>query len=146
HRRDSLVRLCKSGYAGTIVAVDGALGSCLRAGVVPHVVVSVDPHRERIVRWFGDPAMTTAPTDDYFRRQEMDPAQAKDEVATNRALVALVDAHGPQMRAAVATSAAPAVVARCESAGIAMYWWNPMYDAYDKPQSLSPPLHHATRL
>jgi hypothetical protein len=146
HRRDSLARLRKSGYPGTIVAVDGALGSCLRAGVVPHVVVSVDPHRERIVRWFGDPAMTVAPADDYFRRQEMDPAQAKDEVTTNRALVALVDAHGPQMRAAVATSAAPAVVARCEAAGIAMYWWNPMYDDYEQADSVSRRLFEANGL
>src|SRR2546428_5547892 len=146
HRRDSLARLRKSGYTGTVVAVDGALGSCLRAGVVPHLVVSVDPHRERIVRWFGDPAMMAAPADDYFRRQEMDPAQAKDEVAANRALIGLVNAHGPQMRAAVATSAAPAVVARCEAAGIAMYWWNPMYDDYDKPDSVSRRLHRANGL
>jgi hypothetical protein len=146
HRRDSLARLRKSGYDGTVVAVDGALGSCLRAGVVPHLVVSVDPHRERIVRWFGDPAMTAAPADDYFRRQEMDPAQAKDEVATNRALIALVDAHGPRMRAAVATSAAPAVVARCQAAGIATYWWNPMYDDYDRPDSVSRRLHEANGL
>ena len=146
HRRDSLARLRKSGYTGTVVAVDGALGSCLRAGVVPHLVVSVDPHRERIVRWFGDPAMTAAPADDYFRRQEMDPAQAQDEVAANRALIALVDAHGSSMRAAVATSAAPAVVARCEAAGIAMYWWNPMYDDYDKPDSVSRRLHRTNGL
>jgi len=60
-------------YTGTVVAVDGALGVVPRAGVVPHLVVSVDPHRERIVRWFGDPAMTVRPPDDYFpRRQEMD--------------------------------------------------------------------------
>src|SRR3989441_1705623 len=146
HRRDSLARLRKSGYTGTVVAVDGALGSCLRAGVVPHLVVSVDPHRERIVRWFGDPAMTAAPADDYFRRQEMDPAQAADEVAANGALIALVDAHGSSMRAAVATSAAPAVVARCEAAGIAMYWWNPMDDDYDKPDSVSRRLHRTNGL
>jgi len=146
HRRESLTRLGKSGYTGTIVAVDGALGSCLRAGVVPHVVVSVDPHRERIVRWFGDPGLTAAPSDDYFRRQEMDPALAADEVAANRALIELVDAHGPRMRAAVATAAAPAVVARCETAGIAMYWWNPMYDDYDRADSISRRLYEANGL
>ena len=146
HRRESVARLRKSGYTCTIVAVDSALGACLRAGVVPHVVVSVDPHRERIVRWFGDPALTAAPADDYFRRQEMDPAHAADEVAANRALIALVDAHGPRMRAAVATSAAPAVVARCEAAGIAMYWWNPMYDDYDAPESVSRRLYEENGL
>src|SRR5438093_6974037 len=132
HRRDSLARLRKSGYTGTVVAVDGALGSCLRAGVVPHLVVSVDPHRERIVRWFGDPAMTAAPADDYFRRQEMDPAQAQVEAAANRALLALVDAHGASIRVAVATSAAPEVVARCAAPGLELFWWNPMYGDYDR--------------
>src|SRR3989475_7658617 len=67
HRRRSLERLRGSGFAGTIVAADGALGACLRAGVVPHVVVSVDPHPERIVRWFGDPTLEKPRDDDYFR-------------------------------------------------------------------------------
>jgi len=137
HRRRSLERLRASGFAGTIVAADGALGACLRAGVVPHVVVSVDPHPERIVRWFGDPALRAAPADDYFRRQEMDPVQSLDELSANRALVELVDAYGPKIKVAVATSAAPAVVERCEQARMELYWWNPMYDDYDKPDSLS---------
>jgi hypothetical protein len=137
HRRRSLERLRASGFAGTIVAADGALGACLRAGVVPHVVVSVDPHPERIVRWFGDPALQAAPADDYFRRQEMDPVQSLDELSANRALVELVDAYGPKIKVAAATSAAPAVVERCEQAGMDLYWWNPMYDDYDKPDSLS---------
>ena len=137
HRRRSLERLGASGFTGTIVAADGALGACLRAGVVPHVVVSVDPHPERIVRWFGDPALQTAPADDYFRRQEMDPVHQGDELSANRALVELVDAHGPKIKVAAATSAAPAVVERCEQARMELYWWNPMYDDYDKPGSLS---------
>ena len=119
------------------MAADGALGACLRAGVVPHVVVSVDPHPERIVRWFGDPTLTAPRDDDYFRRQEMDPAHRIDELGANRALVDLVNAYGPKIKVAAATSAAPAVVERCEQAGMDIYWWNPMYDDYDKPGSLS---------
>jgi hypothetical protein len=145
-RRRSLERLKASGFAGTIVAADGALGACLRAGVVPHVVVTVDPHPERIVRWFGDPALTAAGEDDYFRRQEMDPAHHVDEVAANRALVDLVDAHGPRIKVAVATSAAPAVVDRCEKAGMEPYWWNPMYDDYDRPGSVSRRLYEMNGL
>jgi hypothetical protein len=141
HRRRSLERVARAGFAGTIVACDGALGACLRAGVVPHVVVSVDPHPGRIVRWFGDPALTGPSADDYFRRQEMDPAHARDEVAANRELVALVDAHGPAIRAAVATSASGAVVERCRGAGMALFWWNPMYDDYERPESVSRRLH-----
>jgi len=137
YRRRSLERLRASRFAGTIVAADGALGACLRAGVAPHVVVSVDPHPERIVRWFGDPTLTAQRGDDYFRRQEMDPTHHGDELAANRALVELVDAHAPKLKVAAATSAAPAVVERCEQAGMDLYWWNPMYDDYDAPGSLS---------
>jgi hypothetical protein len=137
HRRRSLERLRASGFAGTIVAADGALGACLRAGVVPHVVVTVDPHPDRIVRWFGDPGLQAAPADDYFRRQEMDPVHRADELTANRALVGLVDAYGPKIKVAAATSAAPAVVERCDQARMELYWWNPMYDDYDKPDSLS---------
>src|SRR6266545_3419438 len=142
HRRRSLERLRGSGFAGTIVAADGALGACLRAGVVPHVVVSVDPHPERIVRWFGDPTLTAPRGDDYFRRQEMDPTHHDDEsganreIDANRALIALVDAYGPKIKVAAATSVAPTVVKRCKQADMAIYWWNPMFDDYDKPDSL----------
>src|SRR5262245_66239738 len=41
-RRKSLERLAASGYAGAIVAVDSGLGACLRHGIVPEVVGTVD--------------------------------------------------------------------------------------------------------
>jgi 6-hydroxymethylpterin diphosphokinase MptE-like protein len=146
HRRRSLERLRESGYRGTLIAVDGALGACLRQDIVPHVVVTVDPHAERIVRWFGDPALTTPSADDYFRRQEMDPAHGRDELRANRGLLELVERHGRRMRVAIATSASPAVVDRCEKAGMALFWWNPMYDDYDAAESLSRRLHAANGL
>jgi hypothetical protein len=146
HRRHSLARLREFGYRGAVVAVDGALGACLRHGIVPDLVVSVDPHGERIVRWFGDPTLTAPTADDYFRRQEMDPAHGRDEIAANRELLELVDRAGPTLRVAIATSAAPAVVDRCEKAGMTLYWWNPMYDDYDAPDSLSRRLHQANGL
>lgn len=140
-RRQSLERLARSGFRGAVIASDGALGACLRSGVVPHVVVSVDPHPGRIVRWFGDPSLTRPSDDDYFRRQEMDPEHARDEVTANRELLDLVDAHGPRIKAAIATSASPAVVDRCAKVGMDLYWWNPMYDDYDVPNSVSRRLH-----
>ena len=146
YRRRSLKRLAVSGFAGTIVATDGALGACLRDGVAPHVVVTLDPHAERIVRWFGDPSLTAPSADDYFRRQEMDQAHAQDELAANRTLVDLVNRHGPGMKMAIATSASPAVVDRCEKAGMELYWWNPMYDDYDPPGSISRRLHRMNGL
>jgi len=146
HRRRSIERLRVSGFDGTIVAADGALGACLRGGVVPHVVVSVDPHPDRIVRWFGDPTLVAPRADDYFRRQEADPAHAGDELGANAALVALVDVHGPSINAAVATSVSPAVLDRCEKAGMTLFWWNPLYDDYERPDSVSRRLHEANGL
>jgi hypothetical protein len=146
---DGVGRLARSGFTGTIIAVDSALGACLREGVVPHIVVTVDPDRERIVRWFGDPQLSAPPADDYFRRQEMDPVHARDEVSENRALVELVDSYAPRLRVAAATAASPAVVERCRTAGnggMELYWWNPMYDDYDKPDSISRRLHSANGL
>ena len=142
-RRQSLERLRASRFDGTIVAADGALGACLRAGVVPHVVVSVDPHLQRIVRWFGDPTLEKPRDDDYFRRQEMDAVHHDDEhgsnreIEANRTLVELVNRHGPKIRVAAATSAALDVVERCNDVGMAIYWWNPMFDDYEQPHSLS---------
>src|SRR5262249_33877332 len=40
----------------------------------------------------------------------------------------------------------PAVVDRCEKAGMRLYWWNPMYDDYDQPGSLSRRLHELNGL
>ena len=47
---------------------------CLRNGVVPDLVVTVDPHAQRMIRWFGQPDLTDAELaeDDYFRRQDLD--------------------------------------------------------------------------
>ena len=146
HRRKSLERVRDAGFDGAIVAVDGALGACLRAGLVPHVVVSADPHAERIMRWFGDPALTAPPADDYFRRQEMDPVHGADELAANAELVRLVDTHAAELRLAIATAAAPAVADRCATAGMTLYWWNPMYDDYERSDSVSRRLYQSNGL
>lgn len=146
HRRRSLERLARSAFRGTIVAADGALGACLRNGVVPHVAVTVDPHAERMLRWFGDPSLVAPSPDDYFRRQEMDPNLARDELGANRVLLELVDTYGSRIKVAIATSASPAVVDRCEKAGMELYWWNPMYDDYAQPDSVSRRLHRINGL
>ena len=45
------------------------------------------------------------------------------------------------MKIALATSAAPAVVRPREKAGMELYWWNPMFDDYEAPDSRSRRLH-----
>src|SRR5437867_3917715 len=77
HRRRSLERLAATGYSGAVVAVDGALGVCLRQGIVPLLIVTVDPHPERVVRWFGDAGVTAPSGDVCLRRVGREPRGAR---------------------------------------------------------------------
>ncbi len=94
HRRNSVARILESGYDGYIVAADGALPSCLRQGLVPDFVVTLDPHSARICRWFGDPDLERREDDGYFRRQDLDPYLRTDELRRNRELIELVTIIG----------------------------------------------------
>lgn len=137
HRTGAARRIREAGYRGTVVACDGALGYCLREGLVPDFVVSVDPHPTRIVRWFGDPELAARADDDYFRRQDLDPHLNRDEPARNQELLELVNRYGPRITALLSTSVSPAVSRRVAAAGMPIYWWNPMYDDYDDPSSVT---------
>ncbi|MDO8659663.1 MAG: DUF115 domain-containing protein, partial [Candidatus Parcubacteria bacterium] len=47
--------LAKNGFKGTIVVSDGSLIDCLKQGVVPDYVVSVDGNNELIWKWYDHP-------------------------------------------------------------------------------------------
>lgn len=137
HRKNPVPKILASGFKGAVVAADGSMGYCLRNGLTPHYVVTVDGHPYRIVRWYGDPELETRPEDDYFSRQDLDPAHWKDAVRCNRELLELVDRHGPRMKAVVSTSSHVSVTKRCVESGMDLYWWNPLYDDYDRPGSVT---------
>lgn len=120
-----------------LVCCDGALAACLRESLVPDIVVSIDPHHDRIVRWFGDPHLDRRPDDDYFRRQDLDIEFRENERARNQEVLDLVNRYGSKICAALATSAAPAVTERCVEAGMSLFWWNPLYDDWTQPGSYS---------
>jgi hypothetical protein len=138
HRRNAAAQILEHGFDGAVIATDSAMRYCLRAGIVPDLVVTLDPHAKRIVRWFGDPELTREDlaADDYFSRQDMDRAFA-DEMRANEEILGLLDKHGKQMRLALSTSASSAVVGRALSSGMQIYWWNPMYDDPDAPGSVT---------
>ena len=146
HRTDTAKRIKASDYRGLIVAADGALGYCLRNGLLPDFVLSVDPHPTRIVRWFGDSELEERPPDDYFRRQDLDPHLAKGELERNRELIELVNRHGPKVRSILSTSVAPTVTCRVLEAGMPIYWWNPIYDDYDEPGSYTRRIYELTKV
>ncbi|MEE9250330.1 MAG: 6-hydroxymethylpterin diphosphokinase MptE-like protein [Alphaproteobacteria bacterium] len=128
-RRESLERLKPVIKDFVVVASDGAIGHCLRTGITPDYIVSVDPDNTRIVRWLGDYNLTPEKLeDDYFRRQDLDAHFNTDEVERNEEQIRLVNAAGPKIKAALSTSASPEVRTRCYDSGMDVYWWNPIYD------------------
>ncbi len=146
HRASPFPALKAGAYDGAVIATDSAILRCLRHGVIPDLVVTLDPHDPSIVRWFGDPALDAAALeDDYFRRQDMDD-MFRDEIRTNCELIDLLAQHGPQMRIALATSAGERVVRRAIDCGMQIYWFNPMIDDPDLPDSRSRRLFEANGL
>ena len=129
HRRDSIKRVKLSGYTGTIIATDGSYIACLKQGLVPDFVITLDPHPRRIVRWFGDPEFEKNMTgDDYFSRQDLDVEFRINSDIQNQAHISLVNLHGARTKAIVSSSAPGNVVARLQAAGLDAYWWNPLVD------------------
>jgi hypothetical protein len=137
HRKNPAATLLAAGYDGEIVASDAALGFCLRNGLVPDYVVTVDPHPHRIIRWFGDPFLASRPADDYYLRQDFDPIHRENEARANELILSLVNEHGKKIKAVIATSIDPGITRRCLEAGMELYWWNPLYDDYEAPDSYS---------
>ena len=139
--------LKKHDYKGTIIATDSAIYYCLHNGIIPDLVVTLDPHTTRVVRWFGDPELSEEKLkkDDYFVRQEMD-TDFSNQIRTNRELTELLNEHGHKMKIALATSASKAVVDRVLQTGISIYWWNPMYDDPDNPYSVTREIYGLNKL
>lgn len=140
-------QLKAAAYRGAIIATESSMLYCLRHDIVPDLVITVDPHSKRIVRWFGDPTLTQADleADDYFSRQDLDRSFA-DELRANEEIIALLDRYGKHMRIAVSSSAAPEVVQRATETGMDVYWWNPMYDDPDRDASITRQLFETNRL
>jgi hypothetical protein len=145
HKTSVAQKLKASGYRGAIVVPDGGMLYCLRNGIVPDLVVTVDPNANRIVRYFGDPSLAEVDpaaddylshqdADDYFSRQDMDPAFA-DQLRVNDELMGLLDKYGKKIRIALSTSSSEAVVQRAIDTGMEIYWWNPIYDDPSLPDS-----------
>lgn len=147
HRKNPAIQILKSGCEGQIISTDGGLGYCLRNGLVPDYVMTLDPHPSRICRWFGDPELESRfDDDDYFRRQDLDPYVGVRERERNRELIDLVNRHGPKIKVAICTSISPNVARRCIEAGVKLYWWNPILDDIDDPKSITRKLYNSNKV
>ncbi len=137
-RRKPADLLREHSYDGTVIASESAMSYCLRNGVIPDLVVTLDPHASRVVRWFGDPTLDERKLDDddYFRRQDQDDAFT-NEMEANDEILRILNEHGPKIRIALSTTTSSAVVDRVLETGMAIFWWNPMLDDPDLPGSIS---------
>lgn len=119
-------------FTGAIIATDSSLRYLLRNKIIPDLVVTLDPHAKRIVRWFGDPDLIAIDieADDYFSRQDMDPQS--NELLANEEILRLMDLHGGGIKLAISSTSHPSVVKRARQIGMELYWWNPMMDDPDK--------------
>lgn len=134
-------------YQGTIVAIDGSYVRCLKAGLAPDYVVTLDPHPTRIVRWFGDPEFEhNLKGDDYFSRQDLDIAFRNNSNQENRRNIELVNQHGNGQKLVICSSAPKNVVERTRSVGFDAYWWAPLVDNPQNPESLTRAIVKQTKL
>ena len=146
-RRQCLERLKPVVDRFVVVAADGGMGHCLRNGITPDYVLTVDPDRKRIVRWYGDSNLTKEKLeDDYFRRQDLDEFFRTDEIARNEQQIRMVDAAGPNMRAILSTSVCEDVTRRAIGSGMDVYWWNPIYDDVSDENSITRTLYRSNKV
>lgn len=125
YRQGTLSRLRACAERINIIAADGAYIQCLRAGILPDFVITIDPHPTRIVRWFGDPDYSeNSRNDDYFQRQDLDIAFRESAAETNAANIAEVDEN--KVALVICTAAPRNVVSR--TAGFERYWFAPLVD------------------
>ena len=142
HKFNVLEKLKNSDYKGAIVAIDGSLVKCLKNGIIPDYVLTLDPHPTRIVRWFGDDDFEeNTRNDDYFCRQDLDVEFRNNSIKENQANIELINQYADQIKLIICSSAPENVVKRAIEAKFDMYWWNPIVDSPQDPNSLTRRIH-----
>ena len=147
HYRKTLETLKNSNFKGPIIAIDGSYVKCLKAGIIPDYVLTMDPHAKRVVRWFGDPNYEeNLDGDDYFSRQDLDIDFRENSLKSNIINIDLVNKFAPRTKLIIASTAHSSVVKRVTDSGFEMYWWLPLVDDPESNNSLTRKMYEETRL
>lgn len=147
HRQKSIHKIVASNYSGNIVAVDGSYIACLKAGLVPDYVLSLDSHFSRVVRWFGDPDFEKhSASDDYFARQDLDIDFRANSTKHNLQNIEIINANAHKTKLILCSSTSNLVANRVEQAGFDIYWWNPLVDNPSEKNSLTRELYKINKL
>jgi len=145
HHTSTLTDLANSNFQGPIIAVDGAYIKCLKAGIIPDYLLTLDPHPTRLVRWFGDPEFEeNIKNDDYFSRQDLDIDFRNNSIIQNNNNIQLVDDNAHKTKLIIASTAPENVVKRTLKAGFSLFWWIPLVDNPDSEESITRQLHKIT--
>lgn len=147
YKNNILARIKASGYRGSIIAIDGSYVRCIKAGLEPDYVLTLDPHPTRLVRWFGDPDFEkNLEGDDYFSRQDLDIAFRTNSIEENHRNIALVDQHGKNKKLIICSASPKNIVERTRAVGFDAYWWAPLVDNPEKEDSLTRAIVKETKL
>jgi len=147
HYNDTLKKISQANYEGSIISIDGSYVKCLKAGLIPDYVLTLDPHPTRMVRWFGDPLFEkNMEGDDYFSRQDLDIDFRENSIRQNNENIELVNKYASKTRLIIASTSPANMVARAIEAGFDMFWWMPLVDDPTKQYSLTKKMHAITKL
>ena len=147
HKFNVLQRVKAANFKGPLICVDGSYVKCLKSGLIPDYVLTLDPHPTRIVRWFGDSDFEeNSKGDDYFSRQDLDVEFRKNTILQNQANIQLVNEHAQKTKLIICSSAPKNVVIRTQEAKFPAYWWNPLVDNPQSTDSLTRKLYNINKL
>jgi len=129
HKYQIIKQIKEYNYSGTIISIDGSYVKCLKEGLIPDYVLTLDPHPTRIVRWFGDPDFEgNSKLDDYFSRQDLDVEFRNNGIKENENNIKLINEYAPSTKLVICTTAPANVAKRVINSGHDLYWWNPLVD------------------
>lgn len=137
-RNDQLKILKKFAKKFIIISSDGSLFYLLSNGIIPDLVVTLDPHPTRIVRWFGDKNLTKkkAEKDNYFAKQDIE-KKFNNELKSNNKMIRLFDKNCKKLKIALCTSSPKSVVNKLVNSKAEIFWWNPFLDDPNQKNSLT---------
>ncbi|BBM87895.1 6-hydroxymethylpterin diphosphokinase MptE-like protein [Candidatus Uabimicrobium amorphum] len=147
HNTNAIQKIVDSGYQGTIIAIDGTYVRCLKAGLKPDYIITLDPHPTRVVRWFGDPDFEkNSENDDYFARQDLDVDFRKNSIKHNNENIELVNKFSAGAKVIIASCISETVANRLVEANFDGYWFNPMVDNPTNPESITRKMWNINKL
>ena len=147
HYSNTLETLANSKYKGVVIAIDGSYVKCIKAGIVPDYVLTLDPHPTRLVRWFGDYDFEkNMENDDYFSRQDLDIDFRDNSLKQNQENIELVNKFANKTKLIISSTSPLNVVQRTIDAGFDMYWWLPLVDNPDEGNSLTRKMYQSSKL